>query len=493
MDIAVSFDPSVVLFNRASSCGAAKKYVGLKMKALILALLISGNLWTSELDYSSKPPIQTNQVIVVGGGNVLDNSQSQIEENVNWLMSSLRTNAHVDSLSVFFGSGNAKQDDIIYAANKSDLSIQEYVKQRVNNIHGLLSPISRHNRFTTLSGSTYKDILLEKLSSSFAQSEQNLLFIYNGHGGRDYDNEQNNYLKLWGDGKLTIDELSVLVQKNSKHKARRFIFTQCFSGAFQELIKQLQANKDGSQNCAFYAESAFREAEGCSLDTDISDFRDYSSYFFAALLGSHRNGSSLLTDPDINNDSSVSFYEAHLYTLKHAQSIDLSRSSSEVFLEEWQPWYLRWNVNYSGMETFSEYWQLAKAIADKLNIRLDKDSINKSIYSQKMILIELKKQIEELEFKIGSLQSKLNQTDLNDMFQIERILLLEDFIELEKTIEALIKTKKEAFEVERIIVQHKKIERFKRMSVIENQFKKYASSSDKAQFDSLRSCEMSAL
>ena len=47
-------------------------------------------------------------------------------------------------------------------------------------------------------------------------------------------------------------------------------------------------------------------------------------------------------NPDLDGDGQVSLYEAHLYALRAGESADLPRSTSEAFLERWQPWYADW-------------------------------------------------------------------------------------------------------------------------------------------------------
>jgi hypothetical protein len=73
---------------------------------------------------------------------------------------------------------------------------------------------------------------------------------------------------------------------------------------------------------------------------DQKGWRDYSTYFFAALAGHKRDGSPLDRDPDLDHDGRVSPLEAHYYTLAAADSADIPRATSEALLEGWKPWYL---------------------------------------------------------------------------------------------------------------------------------------------------------
>jgi hypothetical protein len=112
------------------------------------------------------------------------------------------------------------------------------------------------------------------------------------------------------------------------------------------------------------SEAADRLAEGCSLSLDESEFRDYTTYFFAALGGRTRSGQPLEQKAvDRDGDGVVSFRESHFYALLNAHSSDLSRSTSEQYLEDWSPWYLRWDslADNEG----SVYWSLAEQLAQR--------------------------------------------------------------------------------------------------------------------------------
>ena len=87
----------------------------------------------------------------------------------------------------------------------------------------------------------------------------------------------------------------------------RFVFTQCYAGAFARLAPGPDGNR-----CGFLAESEDREAEGCAAGVDAGDYRDYTTYFFAALSGRTRLGGLLPVNPDLDGDGQVSLYEAHL-------------------------------------------------------------------------------------------------------------------------------------------------------------------------------------
>ena len=80
----------------------------------------------------------------------------------------------------------------------------------------------------------------------------------------------------------------------------------------------------------FFSTSFDRVASGCSPSEDESSYRDYASYFFAALQGVDRLGRKVLTK-DHDNNGDVSFLEAHAYALAEGHSIDVGILTSDIF------------------------------------------------------------------------------------------------------------------------------------------------------------------
>ena len=135
----------------------------------------------------------------------------------------------------------------------------------------------------------------------------------------------------------------------------------------------LAPGPDGNR-CGFLAESEDREAEGCAAGVNAGDYRDYTTYFFAALSGRTRLGGLLPVNPDLDGDGQVSLYEAHLYALRAGESADLPRSTSEAFLERWQPWYADWRGLFGlrGDEPPNNvYTPLAQELGAKLDLPMD--------------------------------------------------------------------------------------------------------------------------
>ena len=114
------------------------------------------------------------------------------------------------------------------------------------------------------------------------------------------------------------------------------VMVQCHSGGFANIIF-----KDGkfggelskARRCGFFATTFDRSAAGCTPDTAEDDYKDYSTYFFAALCGKTRTGKPV-TGCDIDGDGHVNFAEAHAYVMLHSDTIDIPNTTSDALLRQ---------------------------------------------------------------------------------------------------------------------------------------------------------------
>ncbi len=67
---------------------------------------------------------------------------------------------------------------------------------------------------------------------------------------------------------------------------------------------------------------------------DEENYKEYSTYFWAALYGRTRSGERVPA-PDFDSDGKVSLAEAHAYALIHSDTIDISMKTSDVFLRKY--------------------------------------------------------------------------------------------------------------------------------------------------------------
>jgi hypothetical protein len=83
--------------------------------------------------------------------------------------------------------------------------------------------------------------------------------------------------------------------------------------------------------CGFFATTKDRVAAGCTPELNEANYRDFTSYFFAALSGRSRLGEKV-APPDYNKDGKVGMDEAFCYSILTSPSIDVPVATSDVFL-----------------------------------------------------------------------------------------------------------------------------------------------------------------
>ena len=450
-------------------------------------------------------------IVQIGGGDHIDNSQGQIEDNVIWLNRILRKTGM--PLYNYFAAGKKGEKDVSLFVEK-ELDGQIMPLSRVFGDPAYERVKYRQNLVPDLAGSMYKDEITESLTSLLGRlsQQQDFLLIYNGHGNPDEADIRNNYVKIWGRDKLTVGDFDSLFDRAPDGITIRYIFPQCYSGGFYHLIfENPQSSKLSKQNrCGFMAESPYEESEGCSLSTNKEEYRDYSTYFFAPLNGKTRTGGELPVAPDLNDDGVVSFSESHIYAIKAGRSKDLSRSTSEIYLEEWMPWYLRWG---RAEVTFqSTYRDIAEYVANRDGLELNERALNKARGELRGRLDDLRHAARECDKEAKDLAQRLKEDaekswpELLHPYTSDYIKLIEseseaitDHITSREDYPALVDAQdrcavngKQNLELERELAQVEKILRYMKLSNIKYYFDRFASESEKADYQALLQCEEGA-
>lgn len=343
--------------------------------------------------------LSATKVWLIGGGNTLENSQGQIEENVKWLQDLLNEKG-IENYT-YYTNGENTEDDVIYFATPEERDINHETFMRVFGNGLEYAKKTKRNSISKINGGTEKASLIKSLKAQFASVKPNdkVLIVYNGHGDIEPSDTRKNTLKLWGDTRLSISELDQLLDEINPKAKVNFVLTQCFSGSFANLIYEHPYSdvRAEQQRCGFLAESDRREAEGCDLGTNEADFRDYTTYFFAALAGKTRLGETIPSaQTDLDRSGQVSLREAHFYALANADSGDLSRSTSEFILERGQPWYTRWDSRYTPNE--ATYKKIAINVAKRENIAHSGPALAREFYrrlqTEKVLEQDIKKHAE---------------------------------------------------------------------------------------------------
>ena len=463
---------------------------------LLLIVLLSGaGAWAGQ------------KIVQIGGGNRIENSQGQIEDNVIWLSRILERSS--DDVTTFFAAGRSGVKDVsLYGDTNRDPLLEPLA--RVLGDPSALQIEFRSNQVPNVSGSTVKDEMVASLGRVLEDLDagSDLLLIYNGHGGRDWEDVRSNTLKTWQDGRVTVQEVDQILDYAPQESTVRFVFPQCYSGGFYYLLyDDPYSDQMAIQNrCGFFAESAFDESEGCSLDTSTEEYRDYSTYFFAPLNGATRAGEPFAVDPDWNGDGSISFRESHLYALRVADSTDLSRSTAEMYLEAWEPWYLRWDNEENRT---SQYWKIAEYVARTHGLSLDGWTLAREKRRLRRMLDEVLRAQAQSAYSEQEMAQKIQAElvlawpEIQEPYSPGFLALMEERLqEISEAItgnanyQRLIEMQNDLgrmaqaqVSLERRITQIDKVVRMKNLARLEKGFQRFARDEDKRQFERLLRCE----
>src|SRR5690606_11213060 len=136
-----------------------------------------------------------------------------------------------------------------------------------------------------------------------------------GHGSYEPQHPVDNAFRLWGETRYSAKDLNALLRKAPDGSNIRFVTPQCFSGAFMRSVfndpESPSATDIMPQHCGFASVPENKVSEGCTPAIDVGDYRDYTTYFLAAIDGKTRTGAQLNRNPDIDRDGRVSLLEAH--------------------------------------------------------------------------------------------------------------------------------------------------------------------------------------
>ncbi|MEA3292651.1 MAG: hypothetical protein U9Q71_10175, partial [Pseudomonadota bacterium] len=264
----------------------------------------------------------------------------------------------------------------------------------------------RNHRIPAVAGTTEANELEKTLGAEFhalQPSDRGWLFFI-GHGA--YSEDLNNRINLWNGTGFTVQELKELLDQVPSQTRLRFLFAQCYAGAFADLAAP-ETNR-----CSFLAQAADKESEGCSAAVEKKDYEDYSTYFFAALTGHPRNHAGLDGRPDRNNDGFVTPLEAHFHVLATAYSADIPRATSEVLLMQWQPKNLS-DLSARVSDAENEYTAMAREVMHRVKIDPGGDPAMEIDRRQS----RLEEQWEQLE--------KNHKKLLNDISSLQEMLKIE--------------------------------------------------------------------
>ncbi|HVT11326.1 MAG TPA: hypothetical protein VHE55_03590 [Fimbriimonadaceae bacterium] len=257
------------------------------------------------------------RVLMVGGGPDQDHNQVAIESNVRYVARLLRPGT---TTRVLFTDGKPTSENV--QCQGDDQKIYYRAPQLPREDGPSRSPNVRSEL-----GAIVRDLRAHPTSRA--------LLYFTGHGSPNrrssYDN---NFYDLWDQDQFSVRDLAAALKAFPKESPIALVMVQCFSGAFGNVLFE-----DGDPTgplvdqriCGFFASVPQRPAAGCTPEINEANYRDFTSYFFAALTGIDRMGRTV-TGADYNHDGKIGMNEAFAYTLLHDESIDTPVCTSDTFL-----------------------------------------------------------------------------------------------------------------------------------------------------------------
>jgi len=460
---------------------------------------------------------------IIGGGPTPEASERQIELNVKWVIDTLRRVRPDARLHVYFGKGQGAGSDVKHWQRPAETAAALQPLARVFGQQMENGNAYRPNTVPDVLGPTTKTSLVAQLGDEFSQLRpgDQAWLIFNGHGLQDAvkpGDPAANTLRLWGNTRLSVRELDTLMGRVDPAVRFRFIFTQCYSGGFLRLIRpQAEDRRElaPADRCGFAAESATRMSEGCSATLKVGDYRDYTTFFFAALGGQTRLGEALPDGVDRNGDGVVSPLEAHRYVLKAAHNADLPRSTSEDYLERWQPWYLRWVE--TGRSPDNSFSKLAAEIAAQLGLPTEDKAMRRELERRRAGLVrESGALLGERDALVATVRSRQEQFQqqlaarwpqlkhpfttryaqflVSDSDEAQAfIVALPAYDDLVRSQDRLDTIELELVRVDRDETRLGMVLRLRRMARLLGQFERFASARERAEYSRLQDCESAPL
>ena len=144
-----------------------------------------------------------------------------------------------------------------------------------------------------------------------------LLIYVTDHGFRNEKDTGDNRIVLWGEKEsISVGELRELVAKLDPGVRVVALMSQCFSGAFANLMSvHARDGQPGGAVCGYFSSTPDRPAYGCYPENRGKDNVGHSFHFFQAL------------------ETSEAFPQAHLEVLATDRTPDVPNRTSQVYLE----------------------------------------------------------------------------------------------------------------------------------------------------------------
>src|SRR2546428_791230 len=265
------------------------------------------------------PGAHLHVLMVNGGGSKAQNYQSHFLHLRRLLELLARAGVPSDHITVFSADGPAPEADMAVREIEPEANFRLLRGTRLAAALG--TQIVYAN--SEIPGVPLRAATRAGLTSWFKQTRRRLrpgepLLLYvTDHGTRDEKDTGDNRIVLWGEKEsISVGELRELVAKLDPGVRVVALMSQCFSGAFANLMSvHAREGQPGGAVCGYFSSTPDRPAYGCYPENRGKDNVGHSFHFFQAL------------------DSSPALPQAHLDVLATDRTPDVPIRTSQVYLE----------------------------------------------------------------------------------------------------------------------------------------------------------------
>ncbi len=286
------------------------------------------------------------RTVIIGGGPDLNHNQVGIESNVRYVSRLLPEEV---TRTILFADGNTQKPTVQYqeqAPTGPPIPSPKTAGERAFNLlfggddEGKLK--YRPPRIQKIDGPAERETITNvftQLRRELTNSARPVLLYFTGHGSISTAGPPVSEYDLWGGQAFTVQDMARELKKVPDRVPVALVMVQCFSGGFGNLLFE-NGQPNGSyidrDFAGYFASTPDRMSAGCTPTVDESEYKDFTSYFFAALSGTDRVGRKI-TGVDYNHDGRVGMDEAYAYSLAADESIDVPVCTSDVFLRRFVP------------------------------------------------------------------------------------------------------------------------------------------------------------
>ena len=279
--------------------------------------------------------------LTIGGGGSPQNNQVSLERNVLFFQRTLGDCGVKDPQhEVFFACGNdpVARDLQFVPLNTEPPKVNLLLSRLFGRDKDLWNNYRPHV-LKDLKGPATRAAVAQWFANEGRRlAEGDRLFVYfTGHGsGGQRGQPRNTTMDLWMDGGMPVREFTKLLDQLPPKVKVVLVMVQCHSGGFADVIfKDAIAGPAlaDQTRCGFFATWPERLAAGCTPDSVEENYREYSTWFWAALSGKLRNGTPI-TKPDYDGDGKTSLAEAHAYVQLTSDTVDIPLCTSDVLVRQ---------------------------------------------------------------------------------------------------------------------------------------------------------------